>query len=79
MEKRWPKVGEKLVHRFRKSPGEAVAEVVSVNRKTGVVSVRVGNEVYSSLSSAAKAVSGASANGWTYWGLKKQVPPGQRC
>jgi len=74
MEKRWPKAGEKLVHKFRKKSGEVVAEIVSVDRKTGSVKVRIGKEVFPSLSSAAQAVSGASSNGWVYWGLKKQKP-----
>ena len=73
MEKRWPNVGEKLVHKFRKRSGEVVAEVVSVDRKAGSVKVRIGKEVFPSLSSAAHAVSGASSNGWIYWGLKDQI------
>ena len=70
-EKKWPDVGDNLTHRFRKKSGEVVAEVVSVDRGKGVVSVRIGKKTYPSLSSAARAVSGFRSNGWIYWGLKK--------
>jgi hypothetical protein len=71
-EKRWPKVGDKLTHTYRKKVGQAEAEVISVDKKSGAISLRIGKQVYPSLSSAAEAVSGAAANGWVYWGLKKQ-------
>lgn len=70
--KSWPRVGDKLVHRFRKRPGHVVAEVTAVDKKGGKVSVRIGNKVYPSLSAAAQAMSGSASNGWMYWGLKKQ-------
>ncbi|EME5140831.1 DUF2924 domain-containing protein [Pseudomonas aeruginosa] len=73
-DKKWPRVGEKLIHQYRKKPGYAEAEVVSVDKKSGAISLRVGDQVYPSLSSAAQALSGAAANGWIYWGLKKQRP-----
>lgn len=72
--KKWPRVGDKLIHHYRKKPGCAEAEVVSVDKKSGTVSLQVGDNIYSSLSSAAQALSGTPANGWTYWGLKKQRP-----
>lgn len=73
-EKKWPRVGDKLVHQYRKKPGQAEALVVSADKKSGSISLRVGDQVYPSLSSAAQALSGAAANGWTYWGLKRQRP-----
>ena len=70
-ERIWPKVGQKLVHRFRKT-GEVVAKVVSVDRKAEKVTVQIGGKVYSSLSTAAKSITKKPVDGWTYWGLKKQ-------
>ena len=70
----WPRPGDRLIHRFRKRPGEVAAEVVSVDKNTGRVSVRVGGAVYRSLSAAAYASTGYATNGWVYWGLKKQTP-----
>ena len=72
MEARIPVVGEVLVHRFRRRPGEIRAEVTSVDRERRVVKVRVEGKEYGSLSTAAKAIAGTSQNGWVYWGLKKQ-------
>lgn len=72
MEVRMPLVGEVLVHRFRGRPGEIRAIVVSVDQETPSVSVEADGRIYTSLSAAATAVSGANQNGWTYWGLKKQ-------
>ena len=69
--KRWPHPGDSLINKFRQ--GEVVAEVLSVDRKRSTVSVRVKGQIYNSLSSAAKSVSGHPSNGWVYWGLKKQV------
>lgn len=73
MDARIPMVGEILVHRFRRQPGEVRAEVVSVDEESRSVRVRIGDKVYPSLSAAAKAVGGTNENGWVYWGLKKQV------
>ena len=73
-DKQWPKVGDKLEHKFRKKSGKVVAEVVSVDKKSGSISLRIGKEQFPSLSAAAQSLSGAAANGWTYWGLKKQRP-----
>ncbi len=70
---RMPAVGEVLIHRFRKRPGEVQAKVVNVDPKRRSVRVRVEGKEYASLSAAAKAVAGISQNGWVYWGLKKQV------
>lgn len=76
--KTWPHVGDRLVHRFRKKPGEVIAEVIAVEKKTGRVALRIGNKVFQSLSTAAEAVSGSVTNGWIYWGLKKQRPTRSR-
>ena len=70
--KRWPRLGDRLVHKFRQRPGEVVAVVLSVDREKGKVAVQIEDEVYSSLSAAAKSVAGYEANGWVYWGLKTQ-------
>ena len=75
-EKQWPAPGDRLVHKFRLRPGEVAAEVLSVDRRTGRVGVRVRSVDYASLSGAAQAVSGHPTNGWVYWGLKKQAPLG---
>ena len=73
MEVRIPAVGEILVHRFRRQPGEVQAVVVSVDRENQSVAVEVDGKEYPSLSAAASAISGTSQNGWIYWGLKKQT------
>ena len=78
MERRMPEVGEVLVHRFRLRDGEVRAEVVSVDRESRSVKVRMDGKEYPSLSAAAKAVAGTSQNGWIYWGLKKQVSRSRR-
>ena len=78
MDTRIPIVGEVLVHRFRLREGDIRAEVVSVDPETRSVSVKMNGKVYASLSAAAKAAGGGtSQNGWTYWGLKKQVAKGR--
>ena len=74
MEARIPEVGEVLVHRFRRRPGEVRAVVTSVDRERRAVTVRVDGTNYRSLSTAAKAIAGTNQNGWVYWGLKKQQP-----
>ena len=69
-----PEVGEVLVHRFRRREGEVRATVLSVDRATRSVTVRMNSVDYPSLSAAAKAAGGGtSQNGWVYWGLKKQT------
>lgn len=70
--KRWPKPGERLIHKFRRQAGEAVAEVVSVNVESGNITVRYDGKNYGSLSAAAKSASGFESNGWIFWGLKPQ-------
>ena len=79
-ERQWPKPGDRLVHRFRKRPGEIVAEVVSVDKHSGKVAVRVEGKDYPTLSAAAANVTGHATNGWVFWGLKKQrgKPAGSR-
>ncbi|WP_143131324.1 DUF4357 domain-containing protein [Noviherbaspirillum humi] len=77
-EKLLPKIGDKLIHNFRKREGCITAEVISVDAKRGNVTLKIGQEIYSSLSSAAQAISGHANNGWTYWGLKKQKPKKQK-
>ena len=72
--KTWPKVGQKLVHNFRSKHGFVEAEVIAVDKKTESVTVRVKGKTYSSLSTAARAISGSPTNGWVFWGLKSQSP-----
>lgn len=69
---RFPKPGDRLVHRYRKRPGQVTATVISADPETGRVEVRVGDKNYPSLSSAATALSDSEMNGWVFWGLKKQ-------
>lgn len=71
-ERTWPREGDRLVHRFRKRLGSMEATVLSVDRVTGRIRLEVNGVEYSSLSSAAKAVSGCETNGWIFWGLRKQ-------
>ena len=78
MEPRIPDVGEVLIHRFRRRPGEVRARVVSVDAERKIVQVKIGDKLYASLSSAASAVAGTRQNGWIYWGLKKQTAKGRR-
>ena len=73
LDKKLPQPGDRLVHRFRKNPGEVIAEVISVDPGTGKVVVKVGDTTYSSLSAAGQAVSGHPTNGWIFWGLKKMT------
>lgn len=73
-DKKWPKAGDRLTHKFRKKSGQVVAEVLSVDKKSGLIELRIDGQVYPSLSAAAQALSGSATNGWTYWGLKKQNP-----
>ncbi len=54
--KRWPQPGDRLVHSFRKQEGQIVAEVISLDRKTGRVAVGVSDITYPSLSAAAAAI-----------------------
>ena len=72
MEVRIPEVGEILVHRFRRRPGEIRAVVVSINKDPIEVTVQVEGKEYPSLSAAASAISESNQNGWVFWGLKKQ-------
>lgn len=65
-----PAVGQTLVHRNAKTGEVVSAKVIEVDEAKGTVRVRVGEKEYPSLSTAAKAVTGTSTNGWIYWGLK---------
>lgn len=72
-DRQFPKPGDRLIHIFRKRPGQVEVEVVDVDRERGFVSVRMGGKIYPTLSAAAKEVAGHASNGWVYWGLKKQT------
>lgn len=78
IEKIWPAVGDKLVHNFRKKSGSVVAEVLSINKENEEIVLRIGEDVFPSLSAAAHSISGAQSNGWVFWGLKKQNPKKSR-
>ena len=47
-----------------------LAKVVSVNESTGRVAVEMNGVTYSTLSAAAKALTGHATNGWKFWGLE---------
>ena len=72
-ERKLPQPGDRLTHHFRKTPRKIIAEVVTVDPRTGKVGVKVGDTTYPSLSAAAQAISGQARNGWIFWGLKKNT------
>ena len=49
LDRKLPQPGDRLVHSFRKIPGEVIAEVISVDPGTGKVVVKVCDTNYSSL------------------------------
>ena len=59
-------LGDELYHpkRSRTGGGEVTARIVERG-------VDVNGHVYQSLSTAAKAITGSAANGWTYWRLRR--------
>jgi len=69
---RYPSVGDVLRHRLQ-SGRTIEARVVETDPARRVVKVRIEERIYSSLSAAAKDTAGYEANGWIYWGLKKQT------
>ena len=71
MDTRIPDVGKVLVHRIRETGRKVQAIVVKVSENPRFVAVEVNGKEYPSLSAAASEISGYSANGWVYWGLKK--------
>ena len=66
-----PKVGDRLSATYKGSAH--VATVVAVDRSAGHVHVRVGSELFRSLSAAAKSITGNWVNGWVFWGLEERV------
>jgi hypothetical protein len=56
----------------RKTGETFEAVVLQADEQAGTLTVRVGNETFSSLSAAASSITGKATNGWIYWGLKKQ-------
>ena len=54
-DKKWPRVGDRLVHRFREERGEVMAEVIATDHKTGRIALQIGKRQYESLSAAAQA------------------------
>jgi hypothetical protein len=71
-DKTWPKPGDRLAHFSRKTGEMFEAEVLQVDEQARTLTVRVGNETFTSLSAAAASITGRATNGWIYWGLKKQ-------
>ena len=60
-----PPVGTELVGRYRGQ--EASARIVKDDDRGGSPAVECRGERYRSLSSAARAITGNSVNGWRFW------------
>lgn len=73
--KAFPERGQWLQHKFRRGGEIVYAQVVHADPSSNEVHLRVNGTTYTSLSQAAKAVSGYTTNGWVFWGLKAQIPP----
>jgi len=62
-DKTWPKPGDRLAHVSRKTGETFEAVVLQVDEQAGTLTVRVGNETFTSLSAAAASIgSGPQAN-----------------
>ena len=60
-----PAVGTTLTAKYK---GQAyTAEIVEAKELPAGKAVKYGNEVFSSLSAAGKAVTGHPTNGWAFW------------
>jgi len=60
-----PPVGTTLTATYK---GQAhTAEIVEAKDRSAGRAVRYGDQLFPSLSAAAKAVTGHSANGWVFW------------
>lgn len=71
LQKRIPKPGDKIIHRFRGQLKPVTATVVEVDAIKDTVKVRYRGTIYNSLAAAARAAnSGKPVNGWRFWGLK---------
>ena len=62
-----PPVGTTLTARHKGQPHTAV--IVEAKERPGGRAVKYGDQLFPSLSAAAKAVTGHSANGWLFWRL----------
>ena len=60
-----PPVGTTLTARHRGQPHTAV--IVEAKDRPGGRAVKYGDQLFSSLSAAAKAVTGHPTNGWLFW------------
>ena len=60
-----PPVGTTLTGRSRGQPHTAV--IVEAKDRPAGRAVKYGDQLFASLSAAAKAVTGHSANGWVFW------------
>jgi hypothetical protein len=60
-----PPVGTTLTGRSRGQPH--TAEIVEAKDRPAGRVVKYGDQLFASLSAAAKAVTGHSANGWVFW------------
>ena len=67
-ERKLPQSGSSFSRTFK---GETYT--MEVVKEAGGVRYKVGREVYSSLSGAAKAITKTDVNGWVFWGLEKPV------
>jgi len=72
-ERIWPVIGDKLIHQRRKKRDPIEAEVIFVDSVNGKITLKIGEEIFHSLTAAANFMAGWSCNGWIYWGLKKQT------
>ncbi len=64
-----PPMGSEFVGRFRDR--EYSATVIAARSYPSGKALKVGNTIYSSLSSAAKAITGWPTNGWLFWKSKR--------
>jgi hypothetical protein len=65
MARQLPPVGTTLAATYKGEPHMAV--IVEAKDRPGGRAVKYGDQVFHSLSAAAKAVTGHSANGWVFW------------
>jgi hypothetical protein len=65
MARQLPPVGTTLTARHKGEPHTAV--IVEAKDRLAGRAVKYGDQLFASLSAAAKAVTGHSANGWVFW------------
>ena len=61
-------IGTVLTHRQRKGCGNGrVIHAEVIKDSEGNIAIQYDNRIYTSMSSAAQAAAGHTANGWIYW------------